>query len=212
MARGEWSPENGIHKNMSTRITLATCATTLMLGLAACSQNQPPATAAAAPQIPFQPDASIQDLMQNVVDHNADILWESVAVISSEKGIDERQPRTDAEWAAVRAAAVTLSEATNLLMIPGRKVVHEGKVLQDSDVEGILKADQIQSLIDGDRSKFGSKALALHQTALAALAAIDAKDASKLSDVGGAIDEACEQCHTTYWYPDQKAYPASKKE
>jgi len=22
--------------------------------------------------------------------------------------------------------------------------------------------------------------------------------------VGGAIDEACEQCHTTYWYPDEK--------
>ena len=60
--------------------------TSLMLALAACSQNPAPPPAAAAPQIPFQPDASIQDLMQNVVDHNADILWESVAVISSEKG------------------------------------------------------------------------------------------------------------------------------
>lgn len=216
MARGEWSPENGTQKNMTIRITLAICATTLTLGLTACSQNQPPATATAAPQIPFQPDASIQDLMQNVVDHNADILWESVAVISSEKGVEERQPRTDAEWATVRAAAVTLAEATNLLMIPGRKVVHEGKVLQDSNVEGILKADQIQALIDGDRSKFGSKALALHQAALAAVEAVDAKDANKLSEVGGTIDEACEQCHTTYWYPDQKAYPpaadAPKKE
>jgi cytochrome c556 len=190
---------------MSIRITLvaAACATTLTLGLAACSQNAPPA-ATAAPQVPFQPDASIQDLMQNVVDHNADILWESVAVISSEKGIEERMPRTDEEWATVRAAAVTLAEATNLLMIPSRKVVHEGKVLQDSEVEGILKAGQIQSLIDGDRTKFASKALALHSAALEALAAIDAKDHNKLSDVGGAIDEACEQCHTTYWYPDEK--------
>src|SRR5690242_16583929 len=189
---------------MSTRVTLATCATTLMLGLAACSQNQPPATAAAAPQIPFQPDASIQDLMENVVDHNADILWESVAVISSEKGIEERMPRTDEEWKVVRSAAVTLAEATNLLMIPGRKVLHEGKVLQDSDVEGILKADQIQSLIDGDHTKFASKAMALHAAALEALRAIDAKDHNKLSDVGGAIDEACEQCHTTYWYPNEQ--------
>jgi len=154
--------------------------------------------------------------MENVVDHNADILWESVAVISSEKGVEERQPRTDEEWANVRAAAVTLSEATNLLMIPGRKVAHEGKVLQGSHVEGILKADQIQTLIDGDRSKFASKALALHAAALAALQAIDAKDHNKLSDVGGAIDEACEQCHTTYWYPDEKkpeeAADAPKKE
>jgi hypothetical protein len=187
---------------MGTHITRAAIAT-LALGLAACSQNQAPPAASAAPQIPYQPDASIQDLMQNVVDHNADILWESVAVISTEKGTEERQPRTDEDWAAVRAAAVTLSEATNLLMIPGRKVAHEGKTLQDSDVEGILKAQEIQSLIDGDRVKFASKALALHEAALGAIAAIDAKDATKLSDVGGAIDEACEQCHTTYWYPNQ---------
>ena len=177
----------------------------LGLGLAACSQQQAPSAAAAEPQMPYRPDASIQDLMVNVVDHNADTLWESVAVISSEKGTEERQPRTDEEWAAVRVAAVALSEATNLLMIPGRKVVHEGKVLQDSDVEGILKAEQIQALIDKDRMAFASRALALHDTALAALAAIDSKDVAKLSEVGGAIDEACEQCHTTYWYPDQKA-------
>jgi len=142
--------------------------------------------------------------MVNVVDHNADTLWESVAVISSEKGTEERQPRTDEDWAAVRVAAIALSEATNLLMIPGRKVVHEGKVLQDADVEGILKAEQIQALIDKDHMAFASRALALHESALAALAAIDAKDVAKLSEVGGAIDEACEQCHTTYWYPDQK--------
>jgi hypothetical protein len=188
---------------MSIRITSAV-ACAVVLGLAACSQNPAPPPAAAAPEIPFQPDASIQDLMENVVDHNADILWESVAVISSEKGVEERQPRTDEEWATVRAAAVTLAEATNLLMIPGRKVAHAGKVLQDSEVEGILKAEQIQALIDGDHSKFASKAMALHAAALAALEAIDAKDHNKLSDVGGAIDEACEQCHTTYWYPDQK--------
>ncbi len=154
--------------------------------------------------MPYKPDASIQDLMVNVVDHNADTLWESVAVISSEKGTEERQPRTDEDWAAVRVAAITLSEGANLLMIPGRKVVHEGKVLQDAEVEGILKAEQIQALIDKDRVAFASRALALHQAALGALAAIDAKDAAKLSEVGGVIDEACEECHTTYWYPNQK--------
>ena len=178
---------------------------TLALGLAACAQQEAPSAAAAEPKMPYRPDASIQDLMVNVVDHNADTLWESVAVISSEKGTEERQPRTDEDWAAVRVAAVTLAEGTNLLMIPGRKVVHDGKVLQDAEVEGILKAEQIQSLIDKDRIAFASRALALHEAAIAAIAAIDAKDVAKLSEVGGVIDEACEQCHTTYWYPDQKA-------
>ena len=189
---------------MSLPITRVALIATLALGIVACSQNSAPPAASTAQEMPYRPDASIQDLMENVVDHNADILWESVAVISSEKGVEERQPRTDAQWAEVRAAAIALSEATNLLMIPGRKVAHEGKTLQDSNVEGILKAEQIQSLIDGDRLKFASRALALHQAALAAVDAIDAKDPIKLSDVGGAIDEACEQCHTTYWYPDER--------
>jgi hypothetical protein len=189
---------------MTIRKTRAALIATLALGLAACAQKEAPSAAAAEPKMPYRPDASIQDLMVNVVDHNADTLWESVAVISSEKGTEERQPRSDEDWAAVRVAAVTLAEGTNLLMIPGRKVVHEGKVLQDEAVEGILKADQIQALIDKDRIAFASRALALHEAALGALAAIDAKDAAKLSEVGGVIDEACEQCHTTYWYPDQK--------
>ena len=180
----------------------------LALTLVACAQKEAPSAAAAEPRIPFRPDASIQDLMVNVIDHNADTLWESVAVISNAKGVEERQPRTDEEWAAVRVAAVALSEGTNLLMIPGRKVVHEGRTLQDSDVEGILKPEQIQALIDQDHIAFDSRALPLHEAALAALAAIDAKDAVKLGEVGGVIDEACEQCHTTYWYPDQKGPPA----
>ncbi len=85
-------------------------------------------------------------------------------------------------------------------------------MLQDSEVEGILKADQIQALIDGDHSKFASKAMALHAAALEALEAIDAKDHNKLSDVGGAIDEACEQCHTTYWYPDERNQPRRRRQ
>ncbi len=77
------------------------------------------------------------------------------------------------------------------------------KVLQDSDVEGILKAEEIQELIDSDHIAFASRALALHDAAEAALKAIDAKNVAQLSEVGGVIDEACEQCHTKYWYPNQ---------
>ncbi len=69
--------------------------------------------------------------------------------------------------------------------------------------KGILKAEEIQKLIDSDHVAFASRALALHDAAEAALKAIDAKNAAQLSEVGGVIDEACEQCHTTYWYPNQ---------
>jgi hypothetical protein len=174
-----------------------------LLTLSACAQKEAAPLTAAEPKIPFRPTASIQDLMLAQIDSNADVLWESVAVISSEKGTEERQPRTDEEWQTVRNHAVALMEGANLLMIPGRKVAHEGKVLQDSDVEGILKAEEIQKLIDSDHIAFASRALALHDAAEAALKAIDAKNVAQLSEVGGVIDEACEQCHTKYWYPNQ---------
>ena len=34
------------------------------------------------------------------------------------------------------------------------------------------------------------------------LAAIDAKDPQALFNVGGKIDETCENCHSTFWYPN----------
>jgi cytochrome c556 len=37
-----------------------------------------------------------------------------------------------------------------------------------------------------------------------ALAAVDAHDVDKISEVGGAIDEACESCHLQFRYPEQQ--------
>jgi hypothetical protein len=36
-----------------------------------------------------------------------------------------------------------------------------------------------------------------------AIAAIDAKDGERISEVGGTIDSACEGCHLQFWYPQQ---------
>lgn len=140
--------------------------------------------------------------MQSVVDPPADFLWESVATISNEKGIEERQPRTDEEWADVRRKAITVIEASNLLAMEGRRVVAEGKKLEDSEVEGILKPEEIQKLIDGDRASFVERAHGLHSAGVAVLTAIEARNPQALSEAGGALDEACENCHLKYWYPN----------
>ena len=43
----------------------------------------------------------------------------------------------------------------------------------------------------------------LQDAASKALTAIDARNPQGLMDAGGVIDEACEACHVTYWYPNQ---------
>jgi hypothetical protein len=177
-----------------------------LLLLAACGQSAPPA---AKPASPFRPTASIQELMASIVDPAADALWEAVSTETTVKGTVEHQPRTDAEWLAVRQHAVTLIEATNLLLIEGRTVSHTLK-LEDAHVPGILTPPEVQKKIDADRPTFAQRAHALHAAGVEALAAIDAKSPQRLLVAGEKIDQACESCHMVYWYPnaEQPKWPA----
>jgi hypothetical protein len=79
--------------------------------------------------------------MASVVDPAADALWEAVSTETTAQGEVEHQPRTDAEWLAVRHHAVTLAEAANLLLIEGRVVANK---LEDAHVPGILTAPEVQ--------------------------------------------------------------------
>jgi hypothetical protein len=164
--------------------------------------NAPAATAstpAPTPAADFRTTATIKDIMDSVVDPSADFIWDSVSTIVTRKGTEERRPRTDMEWKEVRRRAIALVEATNLLIMDGRKVAKPGEKSENPEVE--LGPDDIQGLIDADHASLIKFAHGLHDAGMKALAAIDKKDADALSDSGEAIDEACEQCHLEYWYP-----------
>ncbi len=181
------------------------------LGLAGCSPNSQIATSQPGPAAPSAPTpyrltATIQDLMDGIVDPSADVLWDSVAYIASTRGIEDRQPRTDEEWKAVRYSAITLIEAANLLSMPGRRVaaaVHSPAVPQAPPGLGELSHAEIQQRIDSTHDSFTQFARNLQDAASKALTAIDARNPQGLMDAGGVIDEACEACHVTYWYPNQ---------
>jgi hypothetical protein len=151
-------------------------------------------------QAPLQPSASLQELMQDVIDPSADGVWNSVETIISESGETTHQPHTPEEWAEVRRAAITLSEGANLLVIEHRRV---GVKPFPAEASGALDSAQIQTLIDEERVAFNGFAVALREAARTSLAAIDARDPMQLLDAGGAIDQICEGCHLRFWYPHQ---------
>jgi hypothetical protein len=164
-----------------------------VLVIAACNRTQPPAASS------LQPEATIKDIMDSMVDPSADVLWESVATIVSAAGIEERQPRTDDDWKNVHRHAVILVEATNLLKMDGR---HVAKPKEKSENPGIeLEPEQMEKLINDDRPAFIKFAQGLHDAAMPALRATEARDPKALLDAGEAIDSACENCHLKYWYP-----------
>jgi len=150
------------------------------------------------PQAEYRPTTTIKDLMDGVVDPAADTIWNSVASTITTKGKEEKAPRTDEEWTAVRRSALQLLEASNLLQIPGRHVAMPG----ERNEQGIeLQPDEIEKLIDHDRPSWISFAHGLHDAATLAISAADAKDPAKVLDSGEQIDNACERCHQHYWYP-----------
>jgi cytochrome c556 len=150
----------------------------------------------------FMPDISVAEIMESMVMPAAQALWDAVGVDVTAQGEIEKKPQNDEEWAQLRAAAVTLAEATNALVVPGRPAAPPGTVSANPDSE--LEPAQIEAMFAKERPAWVAHATVLHTTAMQAIGAVDARDIDKISDVGGAIDEACESCHLQFWYPNQK--------
>ncbi|BAV63341.1 hypothetical protein SCLO_1003010 [Sphingobium cloacae] len=149
---------------------------------------------------PFKAVASIKELMDSTVDPSADGVWDSVGVIVNEAGTENRQPHSDAEWHEVRRHAVSLVESMNLVMIEGR---HAAPPNSKAGL-GELTPQQIEAAIAANRPEFNQFAAAVRDSGIEAIDAIDRKDVKALTRVGGDIDQRCEACHVTFWYPDSQ--------
>jgi cytochrome c556 len=178
---------------------LSTWIATIALAQFTCADAAAPSTASPPTAAPAD-SLTIQQLMDARVDPSADVLWDSVAFIATLKGEEDRRPRTPAEWDAVRRSALALIDAVNELSMPGRRV----SSIDKQPGPGELRTSEIQRLIDADPGAFARRAGVLGSAAKEALAAIDARDADALMKAGGVIDEACETCHLTYWYPHRQ--------
>jgi hypothetical protein len=121
--------------------------------------------------VPFKPVVDTKLLMQSVVDPNADLIWEAVKVVETRDGMQNIQPKTDAEWTAVRNAAITVTESGNLMMMPSR--AKDG----------------------GEWMKLAQEMIAAGE---AAMRAAEARNADKLFTSGGDLYESCTNCHRKY--------------
>ena len=174
----------------------------LLALLSACEQPAPLVAAAAMPAI--KPVASIQEVMQAFVDPSADAIWDAVSTTVTKKGVEEKHPKTDAEWQEVRLHAIRVIEGASLLQVPGRRVVQAGGKLEDDHVDGNARLEDIEASIAKDPASFAAAARTLQTSAQSVLAAIDARDLQRIGESGSALDAACESCHLNYWYPNQK--------
>lgn len=137
---------------------------TLSFTVAACGGNapQPP---------PFKAVAETKDIMEHVMERQADIVWGAAGHIITAEGDQDLRPTTEEQWVAVRAAALTLTETGNLLMVAPRA--------QDND--RWMKNVQLM-MAQGEKM----------------IAAIDRKDSQAMFDVGSDLYDTCTNCHMHY--------------
>jgi hypothetical protein len=154
---------------------------------------------------PTQVYSSIKELMESIIDPSADVLWGAVRTVVDTEGVHETFPKTQEEWLDLRHAAVRIIEGGNLLMMPGREGAPAGTKSENPGIE--LEPAEITALIKQKRGSFDAFAKALRGLGLEALRAIDAKDIGLVLEVGGRMEDVCESCHQTFWYPQGKNAP-----
>ena len=165
----------------------------LAAGRAACTPRAPPYTTT----------ATIKEIMQLIVDPAADEVWLAVTTVDSAEGTVETVPRNDEDWLkapagrhhADRSPQPADDAGATRRPAPARSPRSPGVELEPAEM---------QANIAKDLPEFHKAALGLHNAAVQALAAIDAKDPQKLFELGETIERACEHCHSRYWYPNEK--------
>jgi hypothetical protein len=170
--------------------------------MAAACNAQPAATTTAAALAPLTPVLSVKELMQHVVDPQADLAFDAVSVDVTPTGVVETVPTTDDDWTRIERGMWVLAEASNLLKMP-RKMAPDGDVnIEPGGPE--LTPSQIEAKVKEQPALWRSHADQLRTEAMKIVDIVKARDAQKLFDAGSALDRACEGCHLDFWYPGDR--------
>ena len=123
-------------------------------------------------------------------------------------GEEDLAPSTPEEWEQVHGQALTLIEASNLLLMDGRHVVREGvQHLEDHGTPGNLTAAEAEAAINANRAVYVGFVTAMRSTGQDFLSAIEARNTQGILDAGHSLEQICESCHLQFWYPGQVIPP-----
>ena len=184
-----------------TRLRTAAVVLISALVLAACTAKSAPPAEPSQPAL--TPVLSVKELMQHIVDPQADYAFDAVVVDVGPKGVVETVPTTDEDWTRIERGMWVLAESTNLLKMP-RKMAPDGEGNTEKGGPELTPA-QIEAKVKENPALWSSHADTLRAEALKIVAIVKARDTKKLLDAGSALDQACEACHLDFWYPGDRA-------
>jgi len=122
----------------------------------------------------------MKDIMNSLVVPSSTAVFGSVATVTDATGVHEYKPQTDDEWNAVYANAVMLTEAANLLLLPGRERCLGGRIPVQYQKEF---SELVREMVEAGN---------------VAMVAARKHDVDGMSNAGERIDVACDECHEKY--------------
>jgi hypothetical protein len=177
----------------------------------ACSAPKPaPAPPPALPPVlwgEMKPIVSVKELMRFMIDPLADNVFDAVSTVVTNKAV-EHMPVTEEDWEKIRIGGVSMAEGAYLLKVR-RPFAPAGDVNNSAGPDAVeLSPDQITAKVEKDPVEWNARIEALRNVGLEVIEIAKKKDASQLWGASQDLDEACEACHKSYWYPgeDDKFY------
>jgi hypothetical protein len=192
-----------------TRLLLATFAGLCAAGtmISACSSSKPaPAAAPPAAKLwgDMKPVVSVKEMMEYMIDPASDYIFDSVkTLIRPDGSVVEVAPKTDEDWKKLRIGAVTIAEGAYLLKVQRPFTPHGDENNSVGPDATELSPAQIMAKVQADPVEWNARIEALRNVALEVLDIVDKKNVKELWDASENLDVACEQCHSSYWYPKE---------
>jgi hypothetical protein len=151
------------------------------------------------------PKVNVQLTMQTKVNPQGLALWDVTNNAQDDNGNLDPKKMTADKWTKLLSIGASLEQAGKALASDkGVIAAAPGTKLQDETAPDSPKAADVQRYIDAKPDVFRHHAQVLQKTGADVVAAAKAKDAKKLAELSDSLDAVCEECHQTFWYPQQK--------
>lgn len=198
------------------RVTLCAACVTILIGPGCSDGNSPkPAATTESPTIdPLKPQVlwgemkpvvSVKELMKYTIDPVADNIFNAVGSELTVNGMVDREPKTDEDWEKIQSGAVSLAEAIYLLKVP-REFTPPGDLNNSTGPDAVeLSPEAIRAKVERDPVEWNARIEALRNASLSVMEIVKKRDVKAMWDAGEFVDQACEACHRSYWYPGENA-------
>ena len=173
---------------MRARLAVFSCVMALSVVMAACTADVPtaPAAPAAPAAAPQQVVGTLNQVMRGILFPNSNIIFDAqdrdpAAPVDPADAAAAAHPfaGTYGGWQAVENASIALSEAANLVSLPGRSCANGKPVPLGDDV-------------------FQKGLAALREVSAASYKAAQAKNQDQMLEIADKLTQACSTCHDVY--------------